>query len=162
MRVLGKAGLHDQATMERVLAVNVVGSFNVLRFAAAEMAKNEAAAGGRGVIINTASVAAYEGQIGQVAYAASKGAIVSMTLPAAREFARIGIRVMTIAPGVADTKMMSGFGEKVRSALELTVPFPARMAFPEEFAALAISIIEHDYLNGETIRMDGALRMAAK
>lgn len=164
-RLLGRDGPHDQAAFERTIAINLFGTFQVLRLAAARMAETEPltdAHGGdgqRGVIVQTASVAAFDGQIGQAAYSASKGAVAAMTLPAARDLARHGIRVMTIAPGVVDTPMMAGIGTEVRDALEATVPFPARLARPDEFAQLAVAVVEHDYLNGETIRMDGALRM---
>ncbi len=146
--------------------VNLIGSFNLMRLAAAAMAETEAdAAGERGVIINTASVAAYDGQIGQAAYAASKGAIVSLTLPAARELARFGIRVMTIAPGppgLFETPMMAGMTPEVRASLSAGVPFPPRLGKPSEYAGLVRHIIENSMLNGEVIRLDGALRMAAK
>ncbi len=162
-KVLGREGLHDLALFQKVLNINVTGSFNMLRFAAALMAKNDIAAEGeRGLIVNTASVAAYEGQIGQTAYAASKGAIVSMTLPLARELARDGIRVMTIAPGIMHTPMVAAMPEKVQEALAAMVPFPSRLAQPEEFAQLVGHIVQNSYLNGEVIRFDGAIRMAAK
>ncbi len=159
-RLIGRDGPHDQAAFERTIAVNLFGTFQVLRLAAARIAKAEPLPDGqRGVIVQTASVAAFDGQIGQAAYSASKGAVAAMTLPAARDLARHGIRVMTIAPGVVDTPMMAGIGADVRDALEATVPFPARLARPDEFAQLVVAVVEHDYLNGETIRMDGALRM---
>lgn len=159
-RLLGRDGPHGEESFERVLAVNVVGTFQVLRLGAEAMAATEPLEGGhRGVIVQTASVAAFDGQIGQVAYSASKGAVAAMTLPAARDLARSGIRVMTIAPGIVDTPMMAGVDDDFRAALEATVPFPARLARPAEYAQLACAIVEHDYLNGETIRMDGALRM---
>lgn len=160
-RLIGRDGPHDQAAFERTIAVNLFGTFQVLRLAAARMAETEPVGedGDRGIVVQTASVAAFDGQIGQAAYSASKGAVAAMTLPAARDLARHGIRVMTIAPGVVDTPMMAGIGSEVRDALEATVPFPARLARPDEFAQLAVMVIEHDYLNGETIRMDGALRM---
>lgn len=164
-RLLGRDGPHGQAAFERTIAVNLFGTFQVLRLAAARIAEAEpldGRDGQRGVIVQTASVAAFDGQIGQAAYSASKGAVAAMTLPAARDLARHGIRVMTIAPGVVDTPMMAGIGTDVRDALEATVPFPARLARPDEFAQLAIAVVEHDYLNGETIRMDGALRMAPR
>ncbi|NLJ11499.1 MAG: SDR family oxidoreductase, partial [Gammaproteobacteria bacterium] len=142
---------------------NVIGSFNVLRLTAQVLANNAAnAQGERGVIINTASIAAYDGQLGQAAYAASKGAIVSLTLPAARELAGQGIRVMTIAPGIFETPMMAGMTEEVRASLSAGVPFPPRLGKPEEYAALAQHIIENSMLNGEVIRLDGALRMGIK
>lgn len=162
-RVLGKQGPHRLASFARVINVNLVGSFNLLRLCAEAMAEGEADDGGeRGVIINTASVAAYDGQIGQSAYAASKGAVASLTLPAARELARYGIRVMTIAPGIFETPMMAGMTPEVRDSLAAGVPFPPRLGRPEEYAALARHIIENSMLNGEVIRLDGALRMAAK
>ncbi|QHG66070.1 SDR family NAD(P)-dependent oxidoreductase [Pseudomonas putida] len=162
-KVLGKQGPHGLASFAKVINVNLVGSFNLLRLAAAAMAEGAADDGGeRGVIINTASIAAYDGQIGQAAYAASKGAIASLTLPAARELARFGIRVMTIAPGIFETPMMAGMSDEVRASLAAGVPFPARLGRPQEYAALARHIIENSMLNGEVIRLDGALRMAAK
>ncbi|WP_144967948.1 SDR family NAD(P)-dependent oxidoreductase [Pseudomonas sp. DE0010] len=162
-KVLGKQGPHGLASFARVINVNLVGSFNLLRLCAEAMAEGEADDGGeRGVIINTASVAAYDGQIGQCAYAASKGAVASLTLPAARELARYGIRVMTIAPGIFETPMMAGMTPEVRDSLAAGVPFPPRLGRPEEYAALARHIIENSMLNGEVIRLDGALRMAAK
>ncbi|WP_028693842.1 SDR family NAD(P)-dependent oxidoreductase [Pseudomonas cremoricolorata] len=162
-KVLGKQGPHALASFTRMINVNLIGSFNLLRLAAAAMAEGSADDGGeRGVIINTASVAAFDGQIGQAAYSASKGAIASMTLPVARELARFGIRVMTIAPGIFETPMMAGMTEEVRSSLAAGVPFPPRLGRPEEYAALARHIIENSMLNGEVIRLDGALRMAAK
>ncbi|MBK5011647.1 SDR family NAD(P)-dependent oxidoreductase [Pseudomonas sp. S60] len=162
-KVLGKQGPHRLASFAAVINVNLVGSFNMLRLAAEAMAEGVADEGGeRGVIINTASIAAYDGQIGQAAYAASKGAIASLTLPAARELARHGIRVMTIAPGIFETPMMAGMTEEVRASLAAGVPFPPRLGRPQEYAALARHIIENSMLNGEVIRLDGALRMAAK
>jgi NAD(P)-dependent dehydrogenase (short-subunit alcohol dehydrogenase family) len=143
--------------------VNLVGTFNVLRLASAAIAATEPAAGGqRGVVINTASIAAYDGQIGQIAYAASKGGVVSMTLPAARDLASSGIRVMTIAPGVVDTPMLATISEDFRARLADGVPFPKRLGSPADYAQLACDLIAHDYLNGEVIRMDGALRMAPR
>lgn len=162
-KILGRQGPHALANFAKVVQVNLVGSFNMLRLAAAAMAEGPAdAQGERGVIINTASVAAYDGQIGQAAYAASKGAIASMTLPAARELARFGIRVMTIAPGIFETPMMAGMSAEVRDSLAAGVPFPPRLGRPEEYAALVRHIIENSMLNGEVIRLDGALRMAAR
>ncbi|MCP6698724.1 SDR family NAD(P)-dependent oxidoreductase [Pseudomonas donghuensis] len=162
-KVLGKNGPHGLDSFSRVINVNLIGSFNLLRLAAAAMAEGEAGADGeRGVVINTASIAAYDGQIGQAAYAASKGAIASLTLPAARELARFGIRVMTIAPGIFETPMMAGMTQEVRDSLAAGVPFPPRLGRPQEYAALARHIIENSMLNGEVIRLDGALRMAAK
>lgn len=162
-KVLGRQGMHTLDAFNKVLQVNVVGTFNVIRLATAVMVENEPNEGGeRGVVINTASVAAYDGQIGQVAYAASKGSIVSMTLPIAREMARSGVRVMTIAPGIFETPMMAGLPEKARISLGEQVPFPSRLGKPEEYAALAHHIIENPMLNGEVIRLDGAIRMAPK
>ncbi len=145
----------------RVIRVNLIGSFNVLRLAAADMAALEPLAEGeRGVIVNTASVAAFEGQIGQAAYAASKGGIAALTLPAARELARHGIRVLTIAPGLFETPMLRGLPEPVQQSLAASVPFPKRLGRPAEYAALVRHIIDNPMLNGEVIRLDGALRMA--
>ncbi len=145
------------------LQINLVGTFNVVRLAAEAMSHNAPGPDGeRGVIINTASIAAFDGQIGQAAYAASKGGIVSMTLPLARELARLGIRVMAIAPGIFDTPLLAGLPEPARASLGQQVPFPPRLGKPEEFAALARHILENEMLNGEVIRLDGALRMAAK
>lgn len=162
-RILGRQGPHSLEAFARVVQVNLIGSFNLLRLVAAAMEGNEPdASGGRGVIINTASVAAYDGQVGQAAYAASKGAIASLTLPAARELARHGIRVMTIAPGLFETPMMAGMTDEVRASLAAAVPFPPRLGKPAEYAALVLQIIANDMLNGEVIRLDGALRMAAR
>lgn len=163
-KVLGRDGLHDLAMFQRTLNINVIGSFNMLRYAAGliaqyELKQNEEE---RGVIINTASVAAFDGQIGQVAYAASKGAIVAMTLPLARELARNAIRVMTIAPGIMETPMLKGLAQNVQDSLGQMVPFPSRVAKPSEYASLVGHILENSYLNGEVIRLDGAIRMAAK
>ena len=162
-RILGRKGPHDLADFTRVLNINVVGSFNMLRLATQMIVNNEPnAEGERGVVINTASVAAYDGQLGQAAYAASKGAIVRLTLPAARELASYGIRVMTIAPGVFETPMMAGMTEEVRAGLCADVPFPPRLGRAEEYADLAQHIVENTMLNGEVIRIDGALRMGVK
>jgi NAD(P)-dependent dehydrogenase (short-subunit alcohol dehydrogenase family) len=162
-KILGKDGPHGLDSFSRVINVNLIGSFNLLRLASAAIADSTADDNGeRGVIINTASVAAYDGQIGQAAYAASKGAIVSLTLPAARELARFGIRVMTIAPGIFETPMMAGMTPQVRESLAAGVPFPPRLGKPQEYAALVRHIIENSMLNGEVIRLDGALRMAAR
>jgi NAD(P)-dependent dehydrogenase (short-subunit alcohol dehydrogenase family) len=159
-KVLGKEGPHDLGRFTEVIEVNLIGTFNTLRLAAAAMAGNQPdGEGERGVIINTASVAALEGQIGQAAYAASKGGVVGLTLPAARELARQGIRVVTIAPGTFDTPLLAGLPEKARASLAEQVPFPSRLGRPEEFALLAQHIVENVMLNGETIRLDGALRM---
>ncbi len=162
-RVLPKEGPHPLAHFAQTIEINLIGTFNVIRLAAAAMAKNDATAGGeRGVIVNTASVAAFDGQIGQAAYSASKGGIVAMTLPIAREFARIGIRVMTIAPGTFDTPLLASLPEDARQSLAQQVPFPSRLGRPEEFAALVRHIFENEMLNGEVIRLDGAIRMAPK
>jgi len=162
-RTVGKNGPHALASFEKVIKINLIGSFNVIRLAAAAMSENEANADGeRGVIINTASVAASDGQIGQAAYSASKGGIVGLTLPVARDLTRMGIRVMTIAPGIMETPMMAGMTDEVRDSLGKQVPFPARLGRPAEYAQLAQSIIENAYLNGEVIRLDGAIRLAPK
>lgn len=161
-RVLGRNGPHQLASFSRTIAINTVGSFNMLTLAAQAMSTTEPnAEGERGVIINTASIAAFDGQIGQAAYAASKGAIVALTLPVARELARYGIRVVTIAPGIFATPMMGGMPAKVRESLGQSVPFPPRLGRPDEFAALVSHIIENSMLNGEVIRLDGALRMGS-
>jgi NAD(P)-dependent dehydrogenase (short-subunit alcohol dehydrogenase family) len=162
-RVLSKSGPHDLALFRKIIDVNLVGSFNVLRLGTEVMSRIEPdETGQRGVVIKTASIAAFDGQIGQVAYAASKGGVVGMTLSCARDLASFGIRVMTIAPGIVDTPMLAGVTEEFRQALSAGVPFPKRLARPEEYAALVLQIIKHDYLNGEVIRMDGALRMAPR
>jgi NAD(P)-dependent dehydrogenase (short-subunit alcohol dehydrogenase family) len=163
-RILGREAPMALDYFEQVLRVNVAGSFNVLRLAADAMAKlpEIGDAKERGVIINTASIAAYEGQIGQAAYAASKGAIVSLTLPAAREFARIGVRVNAIAPGPVDTPMVAGMPDDVRASLEATIPFPSRLVKPAEYAALVKHLVENVAINGEVVRIDGALRMGPK
>ncbi|WP_180182698.1 3-hydroxyacyl-CoA dehydrogenase [Acinetobacter sp. YH01020] len=163
-KVLGRDGLHDLAMFQKVLNINVSGTFNMLRYAAQLIAKYELKAGEeeRGVIVNTASVAAFDGQIGQSAYAASKGAVVAMTLPLARELARESIRVMTIAPGIMETPMLKGLAQNVQDALGQMVPFPPRLAKPQEFAKLVKHIFENAYLNGEVIRLDGAIRMQPK
>ena len=161
-RLVGREGAHDLARFRKILEVNTIGTFNVMRFAAAVMQANEPEQAERGVLINTASVAAFEGQIGQIAYAASKGSIVAMTLPAARELARSGIRVVTIAPGIFDTPMMAVLPEKARESLGQQVPFPSRLGRPEEFADLVAYIYGAVMLNAETIRQDGAIRMQAK
>ena len=159
-RVVGKNGPASLATFTKVIQVNLIGKFNVIRLAATVMTENSPNEGGeRGVIINTASVAAFEGQIGQAAYSASKGGIVSMTLPIARELARYGIRVMAIAPGIFDTPMLAGLPEPARLSLGQQVPFPPRLGRPDEYAALAKHIIENQMLNGEVIRLDGGIRM---
>ncbi|HEX3833743.1 MAG TPA: SDR family NAD(P)-dependent oxidoreductase [Solirubrobacteraceae bacterium] len=145
-----------------VIEVNLIGTFNVIRLAAAEMARNDPVDEGRGVIVNTASIAAYEGQIGQAAYSASKGGIVGMTLPIARDFASLAIRVVTIAPGLFDTPLMGNLPPEARESLGASVPHPARLGDPAEYAALAVHIVENQMLNGEVIRLDGALRMAPR
>ncbi len=162
-RVVGKSGPFPLELFALTVNVNLVGMFNMLRLCAAAMTENTPDAGGeRGVIVTTASIAAFDGQIGQVAYAASKAGVVGMTLPVARELSRFGIRLCTIAPGIFDTPMMAGLPAEARQSLEATVPFPARLGRPPEFAALALSIVENTMLNGETIRLDGALRMAPR
>lgn len=162
-KVLGRDGAHRLESFTRAISINLIGTFNMLRLAAEAMAKNDPGEGGeRGVIINTASVAAFDGQIGQAAYSASKGGVAAMTLPVARELARHGIRVMTIAPGIFATPMMAGMPQEVQDVLGASVPFPPRLGRPEEYAALARHIVENQMLNGEVIRLDGALRMAAK
>jgi NAD(P)-dependent dehydrogenase (short-subunit alcohol dehydrogenase family) len=163
-RVLARDGSpHELAAFTRTVTVNLVGTFNVLRLAAAAMATTEPGEDGeRGVVVNTASIAAYDGQIGQVAYAASKGGIVGMTLPAARDLASVGVRVCTIAPGLVDTPLLAGLPEDARAALAAGIPFPRRLGRPDDFAQLALAVVEHGYLNGEVIRMDAALRMAPR
>ncbi|MEP6986739.1 MAG: 3-hydroxyacyl-CoA dehydrogenase [Chloroflexota bacterium] len=162
-RTVGKEGPHKLDLFESVIRINLIGTFNVIRLAANKMSQNTPdVTGERGVIINTASVAAYDGQIGQAAYAASKGGIVSMTLPIARELARVGIRVMTIAPGIFETPMVGAMTPEVQSSLASQIPFPSRLGKAAEYAQLAQSIIENPYLNGEVIRLDGAVRMQAK
>ena len=162
IRTLSSRGPHPLDLFERVLRVNLLGSFNVIRLASALMADNEPLANGeRGVIVNSASVAAFEGQIGQAAYAASKGGIVGMTLPIARDLARYGIRVCTIAPGIFDTPLLGNLPADVRASLSAQMPFPQRLGQPLEYAQLAQQIIENEMLNGETIRLDGALRMGS-
>ncbi|PRW62095.1 SDR family NAD(P)-dependent oxidoreductase [Actinopolyspora mortivallis] len=162
-RIAGRKGPHDLDMFRKVVEVNLVGTFNTLRLAAAAIGETEAdEQGQRGVVVNTASIAAYDGQIGQAAYAASKGGVASLTLPAARDLASLGIRVMTIAPGIVDTPMLATVDEEIRAGLAEGVPFPKRLGTPEDYARLVSDIVEHDYLNGEVIRMDGALRMAPK
>ena len=162
-RTLGRDGPHALDAFVRVLTVNLIGTFNMIRLAASAMALGQPnSAGERGVIINTASVAAFEGQIGQAAYSASKGGIVGMTLPIARDLARDGIRVMTIAPGIFDTPLLAGLPEPARNSLGQQVPFPPRLGRPEEYAALAQHIVENEMLNGEVIRLDGAIRMSPR
>lgn len=163
-RVLGRSGPHDLGRYRRVIDINLIGTFNVVLAAAQVMAAADPYddEGERGVIINTASVAAFDGQIGQAAYSASKGGVAAMTLPLARDLARHGIRVMTIAPGIMDTPMMAGLPEAARESLGKQVPFPSRLGLPEEYALLARHIVENPLLNGETIRLDGALRMGPR
>lgn len=160
-RLLSSHGVHDLATFRRTLDINLLGIFNVMRLASAHMAALPAVDddGQRGLIVNTASVAAYEGQIGQVAYAASKGGVVAMGIAAARDLARHGIRVNTIAPGVVATPMLRALNDETVASLEASVPFPSRLARPDEFAKLVLMLADHDYVNGETVRLDGALRM---
>ncbi|MGL5911246.1 MAG: SDR family NAD(P)-dependent oxidoreductase [Phycicoccus sp.] len=162
-RILGRRGVHDLALYRTVVEVNLVGSFTVMSLAAEAIAATDPDdQGQRGVILNTASIAAFDGQVGQAAYASSKGGIVGLTLPAARDLAQYGIRVVTIAPGIVETPMLATVSDEFRAGLAAGVPFPQRLARPEEYAQLAVNVVEHDYLNGETIRMDGALRMAPR
>ncbi len=162
-RVVGREGPHKLESFARTVSINLVGTFNMIRLAAEAMSKGEPDAGGeRGVIVNTASVAAFDGQIGQAGYASSKAGVVGLTLPLARELARSGIRVMTVAPGIMETPMLMGMPQEVQDSLGKMVPFPSRLGKPAEFAALVGHIIENPYLNGEVIRFDGAIRMAAK
>lgn len=162
-RIVGRDGPHGLDSFARAISINLVGTFNMLRLAAQAMTVNAADEGGeRGVIVNTASIAAFDGQVGQAAYAASKGGVASLTLPAARELARHGIRVMTIAPGIFATPMMAGLPHDVQTSLGATVPFPPRLGRPQEYAALVRHIVENQMLNGEVIRLDGALRMAPR
>ncbi|MCF6108908.1 MULTISPECIES: 3-hydroxyacyl-CoA dehydrogenase [Mesorhizobium] len=163
MKTIGKDGPHPLDQYRKVIEVNLIGTFNMIRLVADQAAKLEPLDGGeRGVIVNTASVAAYDGQIGQAAYSASKGGVVGMTLPVARDLARSGIRVCTIAPGIFKTPMMAGMPQEVQDTLGAAVPFPSRLGEPSEYAALVLHIIENQMLNGETIRLDGAIRMAPK
>ncbi len=163
-RIVGREGVMPLSDFKKVIDINLVGSFNLLRLVAADLAEAEPvdATGERGVIINTASVAAFEGQIGQVAYSASKGGIVSMTIACARDLAKLGIRVMTIAPGIMHTPMMDAMPQSVQDSLAAQMPFPQRLGEPNEFASLVMHIIDNQYLNGETIRLDAAIRMQAK
>ncbi len=162
-RILGRKGVHDLALYAKVVQVNLVGTFTVLALGAEAIAQTEPLEHGqRGVIVNTASIAAFDGQVGQVAYSSSKGGVVGMTLPAARDLAQFGIRVNTVAPGIVDTPMLATVSDEFRAGLAGGVPFPQRLARPEEYAQLVRMVIEHDYLNGETIRMDGSLRMAPR
>ena len=163
VKTVGKDGAHPLAVFSKTITVNLIGSFNMIRLAAVAMAKNAPEpTGERGVLISTASVAAYDGQIGQAAYAASKGGVVGMTLPIARDLARNGIRNMTIAPGIFGTPMLFGMPKDVQDALAANVPFPSRLGTPEDYAKLVKHIIENDMLNGEVIRLDGAIRLAPK
>jgi NAD(P)-dependent dehydrogenase (short-subunit alcohol dehydrogenase family) len=163
VKTVGKDGPHPLATFSKTITVNLIGSFNMIRLAADAMCKNAPeATGERGVLINTASVAAYDGQIGQAAYAASKGGVVGMTLPIARDLARSGIRCCTIAPGIFGTPMLFGMPKEVQDALAAGVPFPSRLGTPEDYAKLVQHIVENDMLNGETIRLDGAIRLAPR
>lgn len=162
-RILGRKGTHSIDLYTKVVQVNLVGTFVVMTVAAEAMAATEPDENGqRGVVVNTASIAAYDGQVGQAAYSSSKGGIVGLTLPAARDLAQYGIRVMTIAPGIVETPMLATVSDEFRAGLAAGVPFPQRLARPDEYARLALAIVDHDYLNGEVIRMDGALRMAAR
>ena len=162
-KIVGREGAHDLDRFARAISINLIGTFNMLRLAAEAMAGQDPAPNGeRGVIVNTASVAAYEGQIGQAAYSASKGGVVGMTLPMARELARFGIRVMTVAPGVFWTPMVDGMPDDVQKSLAASIPFPSRLGQPQEFADLVAYILTNTYLNGETIRLDGATRLAPK
>jgi len=163
MRTVGKDGTpHDLGVFQKVISVNLVGTFNVLRLASSAMAKNDPEDGERGVVVNTASVAAFDGQIGQVAYSASKGGIVGMTLPAARDLSKAQIRVVTIAPGTFDTPLLGMLPDEIRTALAAAIPHPSRLGRPQEFGALACHIVENSYINGEVIRVDGAIRMAPR
>ncbi len=162
-RVVGRNGPHALASFERAVKINLIGTFNAIRLAAAKMSVQPAEASGeRGVIVNTSSVASMDGQIGQAAYAASKAGVNGMTLPIARELSKFGIRVMTIAPGIFDTPMLQGMSEEIRASLGAQIPFPSRLGKPEEYAALVRHIVENEVLNGEVIRLDGAIRMTAK
>jgi NAD(P)-dependent dehydrogenase (short-subunit alcohol dehydrogenase family) len=162
-RILGKKGVHDLALYAKVIQVNLIGTFNVMALAAEKIAATDPLEDGqRGVVVNTASIAAYDGQVGQAAYSSSKGGIVGLNLPAARDLAQYGIRVNTIAPGIVETPMLATVSDEFRAALAAGVPFPQRLGRPEEYARLALMLVEHDYLNGEVVRMDGALRMAPR
>ena len=162
-RILGKKGVHDLALYAKVVQVNLIGTFNVMALAAEKVAATDPLEDGqRGVVVNTASIAAYDGQVGQAAYSSSKGGIVGLNLPAARDLAQYGIRVNTIAPGIVETPMLATVSDEFRAALAAGVPFPQRLGRPEEYARLVLMLVEHDYLNGEVVRMDGALRMAPR
>jgi NAD(P)-dependent dehydrogenase (short-subunit alcohol dehydrogenase family) len=162
MKTLGKDGPLPLDAFRRIVEINLIGTFNVIRLAAERMAKTEPVAGERGVIVNTASVAAFDGQVGQAAYSASKGGVVGMTLPIARDLSRELIRVVTIAPGLFDTPLLAGLPEQARESLGKQVPHPARLGDPDEYGALAVHIVENPMLNGEAIRLDGAIRMAPR
>ena len=163
MKVLGRKGTHPLEDFAKTVEINLIGTFNVVRLAAAAMAENEPTESGeRGVIVNTASVAAFDGQIGQAAYSASKGGVAALTLPVARELASHGIRVMTIAPGIFDTPMLAALPEEARDSLGKQIPFPPRLGKPEEYASLVKHIVENEMLNGEVIRLDGGIRMAPR
>lgn len=163
MRILGRKGPHDLACYAKIVQVNLIGTFNVMTLAAEAIAATEPLEdGARGVVVNTASVAAFDGQVGQAAYASSKGGVVALTLPAARDLAQHGIRVNTICPGIVETPMLATVSEEFRAGLAAGIPFPQRLGRPDEYAELALDLIRHDYMNGETIRMDGALRMAPR
>ena len=163
VKTVGKDGAHSLDTFTKVITINLIGSFNMIRLAAEAMTRNEPeSTGERGVLISTASVAAYDGQIGQAAYAASKGGVVGMTLPIARDLARSGIRNMTIAPGIFGTPMLFGMPQEVQDALAASVPFPSRLGTPQDYAKLVKSIVENEMLNGEVIRLDGAIRLAPR
>lgn len=162
-RILSRRGTHDVALFAKVVQINLVGTFTVMTLGAERIAATPVLAGGqRGVVVNTASIAAFDGQVGQAAYAASKGGVVGLGLPAARDLAQVGIRVNTIAPGIVETPMLATVSEEFRAGLAAGVPFPPRLGRPDEYAQLALFLVEHDYLNGEVIRMDGALRMAPR
>ncbi|WP_298752829.1 SDR family NAD(P)-dependent oxidoreductase [uncultured Serinicoccus sp.] len=163
MRILGRKGHHDLELYAKVIQINLIGSFNVLTLAASQMAETETdPEGQRGIVINTASVAAYEGQVGQAAYSSSKGGVVGLNLPAARDLAQYGIRVNCVAPGIIETPMLETVSEEFRARLAEGVPFPQRLGRPEEFANLVLFLIKHDYINGEVVRLDGALRMSSR
>ena len=162
-RILSRGRVHDLALYAKVVQINLVGTFTVLATAAQAIAETEPDENGqRGVVVNTASIAAFEGQVGQAAYASSKAGVVGLTLPAARDLAQYGIRVCTVAPGIVDTPMLATVSDEFRAGLAASVPFPQRLARPDEYASLVTTIVEHDYLNGEVIRMDGALRMSPR
>lgn len=162
-RTVGKSGAHDLESFEKVIKINLIGTFNVIRLCAETISRNDPEPSGeRGVIVNTSSVAAYDGQIGQAAYSASKGGVAAMTLPIARDLSGLGIRIASIAPGIFETPMMAGMTEEVRGSLEKQVPFPSRLGKPDEYASLVQHIVENEYMNGEVIRLDGAIRMGPR